>query len=151
MTFPGSRVSLRVRHIDKSIRPRSADFSSFLVPIVLKGIATAKDALLAYDAGVQGIVLSNHGGRQLDTARSGIENLIEVVDALKMRGPWPNLKFEVFVDGGVRRASDVLKALALGAKAVGVGRGFMYAFSSYGQEGVEKAIQILRVSELPTR
>jgi L-lactate dehydrogenase (cytochrome) len=121
------------------------------VPIVLKGIATAEDALLAYDAGVQGIVLSNHGGRQLDTARSGIENLVEVVDALKTRGPWPNPNFEVFIDGGVRRASDVLKALALGAKAVGVGRGFMYAFSSYGQEGVEKAIQILRVSELFTR
>lgn len=121
------------------------------MPIVLKGIATAEDALLAYDAGVQGIVLSNHGGRQLDTARSGIENLIEVVGALRTWGPWPNPNFEVFVDGGVRRASDVLKALALGAKAVGVGRGFMYAFSSYGQEGVEKAIQILRVSELFTR
>ena len=79
---------------------------------------------MAYNHGVQGIVLSNHGGRQLDTSRSGVENLIEVVEALKARGPWPNPKFEVFVDGGIRRASDVLKAIALGAKAVGVGRAF---------------------------
>ncbi|EIW80311.1 glyoxylate dehydrogenase [Coniophora puteana RWD-64-598 SS2] len=114
------------------------------MPIVLKGVATPEDALLAYDYGVAGIVLSNHGGRQLDTARSGIENLIEVVEALKTRGPWPNPRFSVFVDGGIRRASDVLKAIALGASAVGVGRAFMYSFSAYGQEGVEKAFQIFR-------
>lgn len=115
------------------------------VPIVLKGVATPEDALMAYDYGCAGIVLSNHGGRQLDTARSGIENLIEVVKALKTRGPWPNPRFEVFVDGGVRRASDVLKAIALGAKAVGVGRAFMYSFCAYGEAGVEKAIQIFGV------
>ncbi|KAI9568876.1 glyoxylate dehydrogenase [Boletus coccyginus] len=114
------------------------------MPIVLKGVATPEDALMAYDYGIAGIVLSNHGGRQLDTARSGIENLIEVVEALKTRGPWPNPKFEVFVDGGIRRASDVLKAIALGAKAVGVGRAFMYSFCAYGEAGVEKAIQIFR-------
>lgn len=100
---------------------------------------------MAYDYGVAGIVLSNHGGRQLDTSRSGIENLIEVIEALKTRGPWPNPKFEVFVDGGIRRASDVLKAIALGAKAVGVGRSFLYSFCAYGEAGVEKAIQIFRV------
>lgn len=114
--------------------------------IILKGVATPEDAILAYEAGCQGIVLSNHGGRQLDTSRSGVENLIDIVAALKTKGPWPNPNFSVFVDGGVRRASDVLKAIALGASAVGIGRGFLYAFSSYGQEGVEKAIQILRVS-----
>ncbi|KAF8891829.1 glyoxylate dehydrogenase [Infundibulicybe gibba] len=114
------------------------------MPIILKGVSTPEDAILALEAGVQGIVLSNHGGRQLDTSRSGLENLIDIVAALKTRGPWPNPNFSVFVDGGVRRASDVLKALALGASAVGIGRGFLYAFSSYGQEGVEKAIQILR-------
>ncbi|ESK97372.1 mitochondrial cytochrome [Moniliophthora roreri MCA 2997] len=112
--------------------------------IVLKGVSTPEDALMAYDYGCQGIVLSNHGGRQLDTARSGLENLIDIVAALKTRGPWPNPNFAIFVDGGVRRASDALKALALGASAVGIGRGFLYAFCSYGQEGVEKAIQILR-------
>ncbi|KAI3605017.1 mitochondrial cytochrome [Moniliophthora roreri] len=112
--------------------------------IVLKGVSTPEDALMAYDYGCQGIVLSNHGGRQLDTARSGLENLIDIVAALKTRGPWPNPNFSVFVDGGVRRASDALKAIALGASAVGIGRGFLYAFCSYGQDGVEKAIQILR-------
>ncbi|KAI0741103.1 glyoxylate dehydrogenase [Earliella scabrosa] len=114
------------------------------MPIILKGIGSAEDAVLAYEAGVQGIVLSNHGGRQLDTARSGIEVLIEVVSALRLRGYFPDPKFEIYVDGGVRRASDVLKAIALGAKAVGVGRPFLYAFCAYGQEGVEKAIQIFR-------
>ncbi|KAJ6631551.1 FMN-dependent dehydrogenase [Mycena sp. CBHHK59/15] len=115
------------------------------MPIILKGIACPRGAILALEAGVQGIVLSNHGGRQLDTSRSGLENLVDIVAALKTRGPWPNPNFAVFVDGGVRRASDVLKALALGASAVGVGRGFLYAFSAYGQPGVEKAIEILRV------
>jgi hypothetical protein len=97
--------------------------------------------ILAYEAGCQGIVLSNHGGLQLVTSRSGIENLIDIVAALKTKGPWPNTNFAVFVDGGVRHASDVLKAIALG---VGVGRGVLYAFSSYGQEGVERASEILR-------
>ncbi|KIK67447.1 hypothetical protein GYMLUDRAFT_37569 [Collybiopsis luxurians FD-317 M1] len=113
------------------------------MPIILKGVSTPEDAILALEAGVQGIVLSNHGGRQLDTSRSGLENLIDIVAALKTRGPWPNPNFSVFVDGGVRRASDVLKALALGATAVGIGRGFLYAFCSYGEAGVEKAFKIL--------
>ncbi|KAI0663920.1 glyoxylate dehydrogenase [Cubamyces menziesii] len=114
------------------------------VPIILKGIATGEDAILAYEAGVQGIVLSNHGGRQLDTSRSGLEVLVEVTTALRRRGYFPDPKFEIYVDGGVRRASDVLKAIALGAKAVGVGRPFLYAFCAYGQEGVERAIQLFR-------
>ncbi|KAI0090708.1 glyoxylate dehydrogenase [Irpex rosettiformis] len=114
------------------------------MPIILKGISTAEDAIFAYEAGVQGIVLSNHGGRQLDTARSGIEVLVEVITALRAKGYHPDPKFEIFVDGGVRRASDVLKAIALGAKAVGVGRAFLYSFCAYGQEGVERAIQIFR-------
>lgn len=100
--------------------------------------------MLAVQEGVQGIVLSNHGGRQLDMSRSGVEVLVEVVDALKQRGLWPNPNFHIFVDGGVRRATDVLKALALGASAVGIGRGFLYSFCAYGQEGVEHAFKILR-------
>ncbi|KIM50129.1 hypothetical protein SCLCIDRAFT_34622, partial [Scleroderma citrinum Foug A] len=80
--------------------------------IVLKGVATPQDALMAYDHGLVGIVLSNHGGRQLNTARSGLENLINIVEALEMCEPWPNPQFAVFVDGGVRRASDILKAIA---------------------------------------
>lgn len=143
-TFHGSGASQIVSQIRVVGISSSHDLPS--VSLILKGVATPEDAIMALEAGVQGIVLSNHGGRQLDTSRSGLENLVDIVDALKTKGPWPNPNFSVFVDGGVRRASDVLKALALGASAVGVGRGFLYAFSSYGQEGVERAIQILRVS-----
>ncbi|KAJ7126375.1 FMN-dependent dehydrogenase-domain-containing protein [Mycena crocata] len=115
------------------------------MPLILKGVQCWEDALQAYDAGVAGVVLSNHGGRQLDFARSGIEVLVEVVAKLKeQRGlAFPNDKFQLFVDGGVRRATDVLKAVALGATAVGVGRPFLYSFSAYGSEGVEKALRIL--------
>lgn len=72
---------------------------------------------MAAEAGVQGIVLSNHGGRQLEFARSGIEVLVEVINELKKRELFPNPNFQVFLDGGVRRATDVLKAVALGATA----------------------------------
>ncbi|TFK44932.1 FMN-dependent dehydrogenase-domain-containing protein [Crucibulum laeve] len=116
------------------------------MPLILKGVQCWEDALQAYDLGLTGVVLSNHGGRQLDFARSGLEVLVEVVDKLKeKRGlMFPNEKFQLFVDGGVRRATDVLKAVALGATAVGVGRPFLYAFSAYGLEGVDKALQILQ-------
>ncbi|KAH9942156.1 FMN-dependent dehydrogenase-domain-containing protein [Epithele typhae] len=115
------------------------------MPIILKGVQCWEDALLAYDAGLAGVVLSNHGGRQLEFSRSAIEVLAEVVRELgKQRGlKFPNEKFQVFVDGGVRRASDVLKAIALGANAVGLGRPFIYAFSTYGYEGVSHALTIL--------
>ncbi|KZT72246.1 hypothetical protein DAEQUDRAFT_809145 [Daedalea quercina L-15889] len=115
------------------------------MPLILKGVQCWEDALQAYDMGLAGVVLSNHGGRQLDFARSGIETLVEVVRELKARRglTFPNEKFQLFVDGGVRRATDVLKAVALGATAVGIGRPFLYAFSAYGQEGVERALQIL--------
>ena len=116
------------------------------MPLILKGVQCWEDALLAYDKGLAGVVLSNHGGRQLDFSRSGIEVLVEVVRELKARRglSFPNDKFQLFVDGGVRRANDVLKAVALGATAVGVGRPFLYAFSSYGFEGMDHALTILR-------
>lgn len=116
------------------------------MPLVLKGVQRAEDALRAYDAGVAGVVLSNHGGRQMDFARSGIEILCEVVKVFREQRNicFPHPGFELFVDGGVRRATDVLKAIALGATAVGIGRPFLYAYSSYGQEGVDKAMVILR-------
>lgn len=113
------------------------------MPIVLKGVQTWEDAVLAAEAGLNGVVLSNHGGRQLDYARSGIEILEEVVNALKARNLWKPT-FEVFIDGGVRRATDVLKAVAMGAKAVGIGRPFLYAYSAYGPDGVEHAINLLK-------
>ena len=114
------------------------------VPIILKGVQSWEDTILAIEAGVQGVVLSNHGGRQLDMARSGLEILVEVVDELKKRGLWPNPNFQLFVDGGVRRASDILKALALGASGVGIGKGFLYSYCAYGQEGVEHAVKLLK-------
>lgn len=114
------------------------------LPILLKGVQCWEDAVMAVEAGMQGVVLSNHGGRQLEFARSGIEVLVEVVDELKKRKMFPNPNFEIFIDGGVRRASDVLKAVALGATAVGIGRPMLYSMSTYGTEGVERALQILK-------
>jgi L-lactate dehydrogenase (cytochrome) len=111
------------------------------LPIVLKGIQTAEDALLAVEHGVSAIILSNHGGRQLDFARSGIEILPEVMGALRSAGVADAM--EVWIDGGIRRGTDIFKALALGAKAVGIGRPFLYALAAYGQEGVEHAMSLL--------
>jgi isopentenyl diphosphate isomerase/L-lactate dehydrogenase-like FMN-dependent dehydrogenase len=105
--------------------------------VVLKGIETAEDARLAREGGADGIVVSNHGGRALDTGRSTIDALGEVVDAVGGRIP-------VLVDGGFRRGTDVFKALALGATAVGIGRPYVWALSAFGQQGVERVIDILR-------
>lgn len=115
------------------------------MPLILKGVQCWEDAIEAYDIGLRGVVLSNHGGRQLDFARSGLEVLVEVTTKLKeKRGlSFPNEQFQLFVDGGVRRATDVMKAVALGATAVGVGRPFLYAYSAYGPEGINQALQIL--------
>lgn len=112
---------------------------------MLKGVQTKEDALKASRAGIRGIVVSNHGGRQLDSARSGIEVLAEVVPALKERndGALPT-GFDIFVDGGIRRGSDIFKALAMGAIAVGIGKPVAYAMSAYGQEGIEAAVLALK-------
>ncbi|CUM57449.1 unnamed protein product [Debaryomyces tyrocola] len=112
------------------------------MPIILKGVQTVEDSLLAVEHGVDGIVLSNHGGRQLEYSKPPIELLAELMPILRKR----NLhnKMEVYTDGGVRRASDILKAICLGAKGVGIGRPFLYAMSTYGDDGVVKAIQILK-------
>ncbi|KAF4157569.1 hypothetical protein CNMCM6069_005517 [Aspergillus lentulus] len=112
------------------------------MPIILKGVQCVEDVLRAVEVGVDGVVLSNHGGRQLEFARSAIEVLAEVMPALRERG-WEN-KIEVYIDGGVRRATDILKALCLGAKGVGIGRPFLFAMSTYGQPGVERAMQLLK-------
>ncbi|CAG8482560.1 4692_t:CDS:1 [Scutellospora calospora] len=112
------------------------------LPIVIKGIQTLEDAILAAEYGCDGIVLSNHGGRQLDFAPSAIEILPEVVESLKKLGLFD--KIEIYIDGGIRRGTDIFKAIALGAKAVGLGRPLLYAMSSYGQVGVEHALQILK-------
>ncbi|KAJ6151605.1 hypothetical protein N7470_007202 [Penicillium chermesinum] len=142
----GSDVQSGDDGVDRSQGAARA-ISSFIDPAlswkeIPLGVQCVEDALRAVEVGVDGIVVSNHGGRQLDTARSGIEVLAEVMPALRERG-WEK-RIEVFVDGGVRRATDILKALCLGAKGVGIGRPFLFAMSSYGQDGVERAMQLLK-------
>jgi len=112
------------------------------MPIILKGVQCAEDALLAVEAGVDGIVCSNHGGRQIDTCRGGIEILAEVMTALKKRGVSKET-FHVFVDGGIRRGTDIFKCVALGAVGCGMGRPFLYSIAAYGQEGAEKVVDLL--------
>lgn len=109
------------------------------LPILIKGILSPEDATMASTLGVRGIIVSNHGGRQLDGAIATIDALGPVVDAA---GAMP-----VLLDGGVRRGSDVLKALALGAKAVLIGRPYLWALAADGESGVASALEMLR-SEL---
>ena len=107
------------------------------LPIVLKGILTAEDAVLAVEHGVDGIVVSNHGGRQLDSVAASIEVLPEIVDAVEGR-------CEVYMDGGIRRGTDILKALALGARAVLVGRPLLWGLAVNGVEGALHVLELLR-------
>jgi 4-hydroxymandelate oxidase len=105
--------------------------------LVLKGIETREDAQLCCEHGVDGIVVSNHGGRAAETGRGTIECLPEVIDGVRGRVP-------VLVDGGFRRGTDIFKALALGARAVGVGRPYLWGLGAFGQAGVERVLDILR-------
>jgi isopentenyl diphosphate isomerase/L-lactate dehydrogenase-like FMN-dependent dehydrogenase len=105
--------------------------------LVIKGIDTHEDARLALEHGFDAILVSNHGGRSTETLRSTLEALPEVVSEVGNRIP-------VFVDGGFRRGTDVFKALALGAKAVGVGRPFLWGLGAFGQPGVDRVIDILQ-------
>ncbi|WFD32599.1 L-lactate dehydrogenase (cytochrome) [Malassezia sp. CBS 17886] len=114
------------------------------IPILLKGVQCWEDCVLAAEMGLAGVVLSNHGGRQLDFARSGVEVLAECVTELRARNLFPRRTFQLFIDGGIRRGTDVLKAIALGATAVGIGRPFLYAYSAYGPDGVVRAYDLLR-------
>jgi 4-hydroxymandelate oxidase len=107
------------------------------LPLLVKGIMTAEDAGIALDHGVDAIVVSNHGGRQLDGVAAGVTVLPEVVDAVGGRVP-------VLVDGGIRRGTDVFKCLALGAAAVLVGRPAAWGLAAGGQEGVAAVLRILR-------
>jgi 4-hydroxymandelate oxidase len=107
------------------------------VPVLVKGLVTAEDAVLACEHGAAGVVVSNHGGRQLDGAVASLEALPEVVEAVGDRA-------EVYLDGGVRRGTDVVMALALGARAVLVGRPAMYGLAFGGSKGVEQVLEILR-------
>jgi L-lactate dehydrogenase (cytochrome) len=106
-------------------------------PLLVKGVLTAEDAQRAVECGVDGVIVSNHGGRQLDTVPASIDALPEVVAAVS-----PDT--EVLLDSGVRRGTDVLKALALGAKAVLVGRPYMWGLAASDQAGAARALEILR-------
>jgi 4-hydroxymandelate oxidase len=107
------------------------------LPILLKGVLHPEDARLAVRHGVDGLLLSNHGGRQLDTVPATLELLPEILAAVEGRVP-------VVLDGGVRRGTDVVKALALGASAVGIGRPAMWALAEGGEKGVRRLLELLR-------
>ena len=103
----------------------------------LKGVMSVEDARRAVDVGCRGIVVSNHGGRQLDGSRSSFDQLAEIVDAV-------GDKIDVLFDGGVQRGTHVLKAISLGAKAVGMGRFYLFPLAAAGQPGVERALGLMR-------
>jgi 4-hydroxymandelate oxidase len=105
--------------------------------LLLKGIVTHEDASLALRAGIDGVIVSNHGGRAEESGRATIDSLPEVVEAVGGRIP-------VLMDGGVRRGNDVFKALARGARAVCIGRPYVWGLAAFGQPGVEKVIGLLR-------
>ena len=125
--------------VDNSLTWRDLDWlrSATSLPILVKGILTAEDAELACEAGVDGIVVSNHGGRQLDGVAASLDALPEVIDAVGERAV-------VLLDGGIRRGADVVKALALGAQAVLVGRAPLWGLAVGGAEGVERVLGLLR-------
>ena len=104
----------------------------------LKGIMSVEDAKKAVEIGCTGIVISNHGGRQLDGSRSSFDQLSEIVDAV-------GDQIDVIMDSGIQRGSHVLKAMSLGAKAVGGGRFYLYALAAAGQPGVERALELMRL------
>ncbi|KFA60676.1 hypothetical protein S40285_05062 [Stachybotrys chlorohalonatus IBT 40285] len=147
---PGSSVRVRgARHSGQdyasaTTRPNTWDTfdevrSRTDLPIILKGITTVQDAVDAIEHGADGIYISNHGGRQLEYSPSPIETAYEIF----RNAPWVFDRVPVLADSGVRKGSDVLKLLALGVKAVGMGRPFMYA-NVYGYEGVVKAIRLMK-------
>ena len=106
--------------------------------IVIKGILAHEDATLCVQNGVDGLIVSNHGGRGEDSGRSTIDALPEIVEAVGGRIP-------VLVDGGIRRGTDVIKALAIGARAVCIGRPYLWGLGAFGQPGVERVLEIMRV------
>ena len=106
-------------------------------PIVVKGVLTAEDARRAVDVGAAAVVVSNHGGRQLDGSPATLDVLPEVVEAV-------GNQVEVLMDGGVRRGSDIVKAICLGARAVLIGRAYAYGLGAAGEAGVQRALEILR-------
>jgi isopentenyl diphosphate isomerase/L-lactate dehydrogenase-like FMN-dependent dehydrogenase len=124
----------RARQLSWEFVARLRELTS--VKLLLKGIVTAQDASLALEHGIDGIIVSNHGGRAEDSGRATIDSLPEVVDAVSGRVP-------VLVDGGFRRGTDIFKALATGADAICIGRPYLWGLSAFGQPGVETVLDLL--------
>lgn len=125
-------------NFDASVSWRDLEWlAGYGLPVVVKGILTAEDAELACEHGAAAVVVSNHGGRQLDGAQATLDALEEVVDAVDGRA-------EVLLDGGVRRGTDALKALALGARAVLIGRAMLWGLAAAGEAGVADVLRLLR-------
>ncbi|MCL6270650.1 alpha-hydroxy-acid oxidizing protein [Sansalvadorimonas sp. 2012CJ34-2] len=140
----GSSIPLSVANyfntmLDQSMNWQAAEeiIQYWGKPLILKGIMSVEDARRAVDIGAAGIMVSNHGGRQLDGSRSPFDQLAEIVDAVGDR-------IDVICDGGIRRGTHILKALSLGAKACSGGRLYLYALAAAGQPGVERALQNLQ-------
>jgi isopentenyl diphosphate isomerase/L-lactate dehydrogenase-like FMN-dependent dehydrogenase len=125
--------------VDASLTWRDLEWlrAACALPLVVKGVLTAEDALLAAEHGAAAVVVSNHGGRQLDGVPASLDVLPEIVEAVGER-------LEVLLDGGVRRGTDVLKALALGARAVLAGRALVWGLAAGGEDGVVRVLALLR-------
>jgi len=134
----GLMLHFRSLH-DPALTPKDIEWVREIsgLPVIVKGIVRGDDAARAVEHGASGIVVSNHGGRQLDTSIPSIMALPEVVDAVAGRA-------EVLVDGGIRRGTDVIKALALGARAVLVGRPVLWGLAVDGEAGVRSVLELLR-------
>jgi isopentenyl diphosphate isomerase/L-lactate dehydrogenase-like FMN-dependent dehydrogenase len=124
--------------LDATVSWRDLEWlAGYGLPVVVKGLLTAEDAELACEHGAAAVVVSNHGGRQLDGVAASLDVLEEVVEAVNGRA-------EVLLDGGVRRGTDVLKALALGARALLIGRAMLWGLAVAGEEGVSNVLQMFR-------
>jgi len=144
MTDKGSSIDKSVidyinEQFDPSMNWKDAEYcvKKWGGPFALKGVMSVNDAKRAIDIGCSAIMISNHGGRQLDGSRSPFDQLAEIVDAV-------GDKIEIILDGGIRRGTHVLKALALGAKACSFGKGYLFALAAGGQKGVEAVLQKMK-------
>jgi len=144
MTEKGSSIDKSVmdyinEQFDPSMNWKDAEYCvrKWNGPFALKGVMSVEDAKKAIDIGCTAIMISNHGGRQHDGSRTPFDHLAEIVDAV-------GDKIEVILDGGVRRGTHVLKALALGAKACSFGKGYLFALGAAGQQGVEAILQKMK-------
>jgi len=144
MTDKGSSIDKSVidyinEQFDPSMSWKDAEYcvKKWGGPFALKGVMSVDDAKKAIDIGCSAIMISNHGGRQLDGSRAPFDQLSEIVDAV-------GDKIEVILDGGIRRGTHVLKALALGAKASSIGKGYLFALGAAGQPGVESLLQKMK-------